>query len=42
MLAKADEYTERYMEDNVHQFPQASMDLIIEKMKKASKGFPSL
>jgi len=32
---KADEYTERYMEDNVHAFPQASYEMIIEKMKKA-------
>ena len=42
MLQKADEYTERYMEDNGENFPQASMDEIILKMKRASKDFPSL
>jgi hypothetical protein len=38
MLAKADEYTERYMEDNGDVFPQASIEGIVEKMKKAAKG----
>jgi len=42
MLAKADEYTERYMEDNGDVFPQASMDNLIGKMKKASAGHASL
>ena len=42
MLVKADEYTEKYMEDNSHAFPQASMDAIIEKIKKGSKGYPNL
>jgi len=42
MLAKADEYTERYMEDNTDIFPQASMDNLINKMKKASGGFANL
>ena len=33
MLAKADEYTEKYMEDNAGIFPEASLDSILEKMK---------
>jgi len=41
-LVKADEYTERYMEDNSHIFPQASMDAIMDKVRKGSKDFPSL
>jgi len=42
MLVKADEYTEKYMEDNSHIFPQASIDAIIEKMRKSARDFPSL
>jgi EF-hand domain-containing protein 1 len=42
MLVKADEYTEKYMEDNSETFPQASLVAIIEKMKKGSKGFATL
>ena len=42
MLVKADEYTEKYMEDNEGTFPQASLVAIIEKMKKGSKGFATL
>jgi Ca2+-binding EF-hand superfamily protein len=42
MLVKADEYTEKYMEDNTDAFPQASMDAIIAKIKKGSKGYPNL
>ena len=42
MLVKADEYTEKYMEDNEGAFPQASLTAIIEKMKKGSKGFANL
>jgi len=42
MLIKADEYTEKYMEDNGETFPQASLIAIIEKMKKGSKGFANL
>ena len=37
-----DEYTEKYMEDNPDQFPEASMDKIILKIKKLSKNYPSL
>lgn len=42
MLVKADEYTERYMEDNAHIFNQASIESIIDKIKKGSKGHDSL
>lgn len=42
MLVKADEYTEKYMEDNGETFPQASLIAIIDKMKKGSKGFANL
>ena len=41
-LQSADEYTEKYMEDNPDQFPEASMDKIILKIKKLSKNYPTL
>merc|ERR1711990_1029827 len=41
MLAKADEYTERYMEDNSQVFPQASMEHLMAKMRKAGAAFPN-
>ena len=41
-LVSADEYTEKYMEDNPDQFPEASMDKIILKIKKLSKNYGSL
>ena len=41
-LCSADEYTEKYMEDNPDQFPEASMDKIILKIKKLSKNYGSL
>jgi hypothetical protein len=34
MLVKADEYTEKYMEDNGDIFKQTSIANIIEKIKK--------
>lgn len=36
MLVKADEYTEKYMEDNGTQFPEASIDSIVDKIKRGS------
>lgn len=42
MLAKADEYTEKYMEDNSQVFPEASPEVIIEKIKKGAKSFPNM
>ena len=37
MLARADEYTEKYMEDNSQIFPEASSDVIIDKIKRGAK-----
>lgn len=42
MLVKADEYTEKYMEDNPEIFPAASIDAILLKMKRQGKEFPNL
>lgn len=41
-LLKADEYTEKYMEDNPNEFPQASIEHILEKIIKGARGFSSL
>ena len=38
MLVKADEYTEKYMEDNGTQFPEASIENLVEKIKRGAKG----
>ena len=42
MLAKADEYTEKYMEDNTGIFPEASLESILNKMKMQGGSFPNL
>ena len=42
MLVKADEYTEKYMEDNAGIFPEANVDGLIKKIKDKGKDFPSL
>ena len=42
MIVKADEYIEKYMEDNTQTFPEASIEHIVENMKKAAKGHGSL
>lgn len=39
MLNKADEYTEKYMEDNGEQFPEASIDELLKKIKLKGAGF---
>jgi hypothetical protein len=39
---KADEYTEKYMEDNPDQFPEASLGRIIDKIRKNGSSYPSL
>jgi len=39
MLLKADEYTEKYMEDNPVVFPVASIDHILDKVKKGARHF---
>jgi Ca2+-binding EF-hand superfamily protein len=41
-LVKADEYTERYMEDNGGVFPSASVDFLFEKIKLGAKNYQSL
>jgi hypothetical protein len=41
-LAKCDEYTEKYMEQNAAVFPEASIDALVEKVKKGACKFPSL
>ena len=41
-LVKADEYTEKYMEDNAQTFPAASVDSIVEKIKKGGAKFGNL
>ena len=42
MLVSADEYTEKYMEDNSDVFPEASLRAIIEKIKAPAANYPSL
>ena len=42
MLIKADEYTEKYQEDNQDLFPQASMSHVIAKIKRGANGYKSL
>ncbi len=42
MLISADEYTEKYMEDNGEVFPEASFRAIIAKIKAPAKNYPSL
>lgn len=41
-IISADEYTEKYMEDNCDVFPESNLDLVIAKIKKASRNYPSL
>lgn len=41
-LVSADEYTEKYMEDNPDCFPESSMEYIISKIKKPAAKFPDL
>jgi hypothetical protein len=41
-LISADEYTEKYMEDNTDFFPESSLDNIINKIKKPAVKYPSL
>lgn len=42
MLIKADEYTEKYMEDNSNAFPEASIDAILDKIRKGAAKHGSL
>ena len=38
----ADEYTEKYMEDNPDMFPEQNIENILQKIKKPSRGYASL
>jgi hypothetical protein len=38
-LLKADEYTEKYMEDNSQTFPHASIEHVLQKLVKGAKKF---
>lgn len=42
LLISSDEYTEKYMEDNPDEFPEASLDHIISKIKKPAIKFASM
>jgi hypothetical protein len=41
-MVSADEYTEKYMEDNPDQFPEAGFKVIINKIKKPAAKYPDL
>ena len=41
-LVSADEYTEKYMEDNPDFFPESSLQNIIDKIKRPAAKYPSL
>ena len=41
-LVSADEYTEKYMEDNPDQFPEQNIQNILNKIKQKSSTYPSL
>ena len=42
MLVSADEYTEKYMEDNPDQFPEQNISNILKKLRAKSSSYPSL
>jgi hypothetical protein len=41
-LLKADEYTEKYMEDNSDLFPQAAFTHVLNKIKRGASNYKSL
>lgn len=41
-LVSADEYTEKYMEDNPEMFPEQNIQNILIKMKKPAANYPNL
>jgi Ca2+-binding EF-hand superfamily protein len=41
-LVRADEYTEKYMEDNAEVFPAASIESIVDKIKKGASKHPNM
>ena len=41
-LLKADEYTEKYMEDNPDLFPEANIENVLRKIKRGATKYKSL
>lgn len=41
-IQMADEYTQKYMEDNPESFPQSSTTYVFNKIREGAKAFPSL
>ncbi len=41
-LLKADDYTEKYMEDNFDTFPEADLQAVLRKVKRSAAAFNSL
>lgn len=41
-LQKADEYTEKYMEDNPDLFPEANIERVLRKIKKPMSAYKNL
>ena len=41
-LLKADEYTEKYMEDNPDLFPEANIQNVLRKIKRGATQYRSL
>lgn len=41
-LLKADEYTEKYMEDNPDFFPEANIERVLRKIKKGASAYKNL
>lgn len=42
MLCSADQYTEKYMEDNGEVFPEASFGNVIQKIRAGASKFDSM
>ena len=41
-LVQADEYTEKYMEDNPDMFPEQDIRIILNKIKKKGADYPTI
>lgn len=41
-IEDADEYSQKYMEDNTETFPQSSIKYVVNKIKEGANAFPSL
>ena len=42
LLQKADEYTDKYMEDNSDQFPEQDFTAILNKIRRAGQGYKTM